>query len=168
MLRQVAPRLLVYGYGHRDSPRLQTVLSAAITSAAASAPATAAAAIDALVEAERVLQASSKAGFVALEESPPLLVSVLARSGAAMGTAGWEGITAAARGFRAIVERAQVSRAYGVGPNPLGHRAARPGEQGLGLVTYNLPGHCGARPGEQSTCAQGSGHDRDCGSCPAL
>lgn len=108
-LWQVAPRLLVYGYGHRDSPRLQAALSAAILAAAAGAPNTAAAAIDALVAAERALAGAAKTGFVALEESPPLLVAVLAR-GAATRSTGWAAITAAARGFRAIVERTQVRR----------------------------------------------------------
>ena len=35
---QVTPRLLVYGYGRRDSPRLQAALSAAIQLSAAVTP----------------------------------------------------------------------------------------------------------------------------------
>ena len=106
-LLQVAPRLLVFGYGHRDSPRLQVALSAAIVAAAATAPDTAAATIDALAETECALAAAAKAGFVALEETPPLLVAVLARAVVTRAT-GWAAISAAARGFQAIVERAHV------------------------------------------------------------
>lgn len=87
---------------------MQAALSAAIKAAAVAAPDTAAASINALVATEIVLEAAAKVGFVALEESPPLLVSVLAGGGATT-AGGWAAITAAARGLQAIVERAQVS-----------------------------------------------------------
>lgn len=105
---QVGPRLMVYGYGRRDSPRMQAALSAAIQAAAVAAPDTAAASINALVATEIALEAAAKVGFVALEESPPLLVSVLA-GGGTTAAGGWAAITAAACGLQAIVERAQVS-----------------------------------------------------------
>ena len=42
---QITPRLLVYGYGRRDSPRLQAALSAAVQLTAAVTPEIAEAAV---------------------------------------------------------------------------------------------------------------------------